>query len=156
MGKRGPKRTPTAILKIRGSRRATERPDRGTVAEMPEAPAWLTGAALEMWNELSPLLFNANVLTMRDRNALARYCKLWEQWRKATDFVDKYGTTYPSTDANGNTIFRRHTQAIEARNLATILARLEAAFGLEPSARASVGVGAESRPSSLAAFKRSG
>jgi P27 family predicted phage terminase small subunit len=117
----------------------------------------MAGPALDMWHELAPLLFNAGVLTRRDRNALSRYCKLWEQWRKATEFIDKYGSTYPSTDAQGNTIFRRHSQAIEARNLATILARLEAAFGLEPSARAgATGTGSETKPLTLADYKRSG
>jgi P27 family predicted phage terminase small subunit len=107
---------------------------------MPDPPNWLAGEALEMWNEIAPLLFNANVLTMRDRHALARLCKMREQYRKCIEFTDKYGLTYPSKDAQGNTVFRRHTQAIEARNLATIIARLEAAFGLEPSARATTGM----------------
>lgn len=156
MGKRGPKRTPTAILKIRGSRRANDRPDGSTIAEMPDPPSRLSGRALEVWHEYAPLIFNAKVLTLRDRNALARYCELTEQYEKALAFVQKYGTTYPSTDAQGNTIFRRHSQAIEVRNLSAILARLEAAFGLEPSARASAGMPQEARPTSLAAFKRSG
>jgi hypothetical protein len=46
-----------------------------------------------------------------------------EQYRKCIEFTDKYGLTYPSKDAQGNTVFRRHTQAIEARNLATIIAQ---------------------------------
>lgn len=154
MGKRGPKKTPTAILKIRGSRRANERPDRAVAAEMPEAPPRLTARAKELWDELAPRLFDANVLTLRDRYALARYCELKEQYEKALAFIQRYGTTYPVTDANGNTKFCRHSQAIEVRNLATILARLEAAFGLEPSARATSGIPSDAKPSSLAAFKR--
>lgn len=155
MGKRGPKKTPTAILKIRDSRRARERPDRHVQAEQPEPPAWLAGPALDMWNELAPLLYRAGVLTRRDRHALARLCKMREQYRSYVEFTDKYGLTYPTKDANGNTVFRKHAQALEARALATIIARLEAAFGLEPSARASAtGTGDEVKPLSLADYKR--
>lgn len=157
MGKRGPKRTPTAILKIRGARRASDRPDRHVVAEMPEPPKRLSGEALDEWNELAPLIFNANMLTLRDRGALARLCKMRVQYWNCVDFIDKYGRTYVTTDAQGNKVFRRHAEAIEARNLATIIARLEAAFGLEPSARAgATGTGSETKPLTLADYKRSG
>lgn len=156
MGKRGPKKTPTAILKIRGTRRANERPDRVVVAEMPEPPNWLAGEALEEWNELAPLIFNANMLTLRDRGALARLCKMRVQYRQCIEFTDKYGMCFHGKDKDGNLVTKRHAEAIEARNLATIIARLEAAFGLEPSARATAGMSTEPKPSSLAAFKRSG
>jgi P27 family predicted phage terminase small subunit len=68
---------------------------------MPDAPNWLAGEALDMWNEIAPLLFNAGVLTLRDRHALARLCKMREQYRKCIEFTDKYGLTYPSKDAQG-------------------------------------------------------
>lgn len=110
-----------------------------------------------MWHEITPLIFDAGILTKRDRHALARLCKMRAQYRQCVEFTDKYGLTYPSKDAQGNTVFRRHAQAIEGRSLATIIARLEAAFGLEPSSRASVsGAPGESRPLSLADYKRSG
>lgn len=156
MGKRGPKKTPTAILKIRGSRRANERPDRAVVAEMPEPPGWLTGEALEMWNELAPILFDAGVLTLRDRHALARLCKMRIQYRQCVEFTDKHGMTFHGKDLAGNLISKRHAETIEQRNLAPIIARLESAFGLEPSSRAGGnGLPADTpKPKSVAAYKR--
>lgn len=155
MGKRGPKPTPTAILDLRGSRRADDRPDLRVHAEMPEPPAWLVGAALEMWHELAALLYHAKVLTRRDRNALARYCRLWERWRRAEEQVDKVGLMLVGRDKDGNPVMRRNPVAIEARNLAAILDRMEAAFGLNPSSRAAIGFldRSEARPETLAAYK---
>lgn len=158
MGSRGPKPTPTAILAIRGSRKASDRPDLRVNAELPDPPEWLTGSALDMWNELAPLLFHAKVLTKRDRNALARYCRLWHRWRQAEEQVDRIGMSIVSKGSDGNVELRRNPVAIEARNLAAMLDRMEAAFGLNPASRSAIGFldRSESRPDTLAAYKQLG
>lgn len=158
MGSRGPKPTPTAILELRGSKRAADRPDLRVHPELPDPPAWLTGPGLEMWGELAPMLYHAKVLTKRDRNALARYCRLWERWRRAEEQVDRIGLMLVGKDSEGNAVVRRNPVAIEARNLAAMLDRLEAAFGMNPASRSAIGFldRAEVAPTSLAAYKQSG
>lgn len=158
MGSRGPKPTPTAILDLRGSKRAADRPDLRVHPELPDPPSWLVGPALDMWHELAPMLYHAKVLTRRDRNALARYCRLWHRWRLAEEQVDQIGLMLVGKDAAGNAVVRRNPVAIEARNLAAMLDRLEAAFGLNPASRSAIGYldRSEARPETLAAYKQSG
>lgn len=158
MGSRGPKPTPTAILDLRGSKRASDRPDLRVHPELPDPPEWLLGEALAMWHELAPMLYHAKVLTKRDRNALARYCRLWHRWRQAEEKVDQIGMMLVAKDKDGNVEIRRNPVAIEARNLAAMLDRMEASFGLNPASRATIGYldRAEVRPASLAAYKQSG
>ena len=157
MGIRGPKKTPTAILELRGSKRASDRPDLRVHAELPDPPVWLDGPALDMWHELAPMLYHAKVLTKRDRNALARYCRIWHRWRQTELQVDKLGMSLVKLDKNKQPELQRNPLAIEARNLAALLDRMEAAFGLNPAARASIGFldRSEARPASLAAYKQS-
>jgi P27 family predicted phage terminase small subunit len=76
MGKRGPKKTPTNILKIRGSSLVKDRPKNEPipVAGMPEPPEWVQGEALAEWNRKAPLLYEQGTLTLVDGNALGAYC----------------------------------------------------------------------------------
>ncbi len=79
MGKRGPKPTPTAVLKLRGSTLVTGRREAAEVqgpAGTPDAPEWLDEEARAAWDRIVPLLEGMGVLTRIDGNALARYCRL--------------------------------------------------------------------------------
>lgn len=144
MGLRGPKKTPTAVLKMTGSWRANGRPDSQEPAEMPPPPSWLAGRVLEVWKELAPVLLQKGVLTVRDRNALARYCQLWHRWRQAEEFIDTYGSTYTITKTEKATgkekvvNTKAHPQARLALALNTLLEKLEADFGMNPAARADI------------------
>lgn len=63
MGKRGPKPTPTALLKLRGSWRAGTRD--GEPEATPEGvpcPAWLGDRAREHWDEIHPMLVGWGVM----------------------------------------------------------------------------------------------
>jgi len=139
MGKRGPKPTPTAVLKLRGSGLVTNRIDRHTQAERPDRPSYLTDEAATMWDELVDLLFSARVLTKRDRNALGRYCLTWDRWREAEEFITENGTTYESATKQGGLIHRQYPQVRQSQQWSQLLARLEAEFGLCPASRAGMG-----------------
>lgn len=83
MGKRGPQKTPTAILEHRGSWLAKTRKDEPVYkAGDISPPSWLTGEALIVWNDLLPRLKDSNVLTDIDWRLLARYCAYWVMWLK--------------------------------------------------------------------------
>lgn len=85
--KRGRKPKPTSLKLLEGSR-----DDRINHAEpkfqpgSDAAPEWLTGLALDHWNELAPLLASSRVLSAGDRTNLALLCQLYQRWR--TDFDD--------------------------------------------------------------------
>jgi P27 family predicted phage terminase small subunit len=139
---RGPAPTPDAVLRARGSRRAG-RPDE-TPSPPPgrtDPPSWLSEEAREVWTELSSVLEEMGVLTVADRHALARYCRLHVRWRRAEDFIDKHGPAHPLKDGNGNVkCLMPFPQVSEAAKLAVILTRMEQEFGLTPSSRTRVKV----------------
>ena len=49
------------------------------------AEVWLDGIALELWNELEPILSAARVLTIADRTALALLCDDYQRVRTDPD-----------------------------------------------------------------------
>ncbi|MBX3322233.1 MAG: phage terminase small subunit P27 family [Phycisphaeraceae bacterium] len=142
MGARGPRPTPTPILKLRGSRLADLNRNEPQPREgLPDAPAWLEDEALDVWHQLVPQLDEMGVLTAIDGMALARYCTLWVQWVRAAMFVNRHGTTYPLKDGNGNIkCFAQFPEVAIVNKLSLALSRLEAEFGLTPSARTRINV----------------
>jgi P27 family predicted phage terminase small subunit len=140
MGKRGPKPTPTAELRLRGTARADRARDEPTPAPgVPRCPAWLDDHAKHAWRQLVPQLVTMRVLAAVDRNALARYCVLWGRWKAAELFLQKNGSVYTLKDSNGAVrCVQQFPQVGIAHRLAAALSRLEAEFGMTPSARARI------------------
>jgi P27 family predicted phage terminase small subunit len=146
MGRRGPPKTPTAALQARGSWRAEERKDAEMPDGIPDAPPHLKGPARELWFRLLPLLTTARILRQTDGQALARYCTLWQRWRECEEFVDKVGMVRYVKDETGSVVdVIQYPQVATSMRLAEALTRLEDRFGLNPSARASVG-SADAKP----------
>ena len=137
--RRGPAPTPTKILELRGSNRTKRnrknepRPDKGR----PRCPAWLKGNARSEWKRLVEMTDRMGILTKVDGNALARYCRLWQRWRMAEDFIEEHGDQYPVKSRNGkDTVgFRIFPSAKIASILCVELRRLECEFGLTPASR---------------------
>ncbi len=140
MSKRGPKPTPTAVRKLRGSTLVSKRREAAEVkgpAGAPDRPDWLDDEARLAWDRVVPLLEGMGVLTRVDGNALARYCRLWSRWRKAESFIEEKGEMYPLRDDKGGVkCFMQWPQVAIANKLAQQLTRLEQEFGMTPSARA--------------------
>jgi phage terminase small subunit len=97
MGTRGPKRTPTKILKMRGSWRANAREGEPIPAsKAPPCPRWLTEKAeRSVWRTLVARLMALGIIGEIDQFALGRYVRLFIQWRKMDDFVKEYGECFP-------------------------------------------------------------
>jgi P27 family predicted phage terminase small subunit len=129
-------------LKLRGSKRVTRKREEREVhgpEGTPDRPDWLDADAAQVWDRLVPLLQAMGVLTRIDGNALGRYCRLWSRWRKAEDFIDSRGEMYPIKDEKGAVrCFQQWPQVSIANKLAAQLSRLEAEFGMTPSARARI------------------
>jgi P27 family predicted phage terminase small subunit len=140
MGKRGPRPTPTAVLKLRGTHRPHRtrnepEPPPGT----PPCPAWLDEQGKNTWGQLVPQLEAMGVLREVDANALGRYCVLWGRWRAAEDFLQKNGSVYTLKDEAGKVrAVMQFPQVSIAHKLALALARLEAEFGMTPSSRSRI------------------
>lgn len=128
MGKRGPKPTPTTVLKKRGSWRGDRAPEPEIEPlDSLTPPESLSDDAAEVWGQLAPSLSTAGLLTTADAPAFARYCDLLVAWRDQMARVHDDAT--PS--------------AISAlAKLDAMVRRAETAFGLTPSDR--VGLPAKS------------
>ena len=140
MGSRGPARTPTQILSLRGSwlAKTREGEPKGDPA-VPHCPKWLRKEGKALWKEIVPQLAAMGVLARCDRNAIGRYCQVYAKWREAEEFLKEHGTVYPEKDATGRVVvLREYPQVQQAMKLAEQLLRLEREFGLTPSARSNI------------------
>lgn len=133
MGKRGPKKTPTATLKIRGSWRAGQRggepQPEGAIGPCPD---WLKEFGREKWEEVVAILQPLGLATPADRDALTRYCHAWQDFREAIDFIEKHGPEIV-TD-KGNLIPNPAVHRMQAAQ--NRLDRIGGKFGMTPSERA--------------------
>ena len=138
MGRKGPAAHPVAIQRRRGKQPLKAHTLAPTVAS-PELPTWLTKGGQFAWSDLVPLLIELGVLSRIDGNALARYCHLWDRWRKAEDFLLANGEVCEVRDDEGRVVSTRAWPQVDiAFRLAQALLRLEQEFGMTPSARSRI------------------
>ena len=148
MGSRGPAPTPLAILQARGSKcdRAADNPP--SLPGRPGMPKRLTPNAKRVWKRLIPMLERMGVLNQIDGFQLERYCTVFARWREAEDFIAKNGSTYTVKgdtacyvgEVNGVRVvgFMEYPQVKRAAQLDETLRKIEAQFGMTPSARARI------------------
>lgn len=121
--------TPSAILKMRGSRRADQGgAEPALPVRMPDCPHWLSADARLEWERLSPLLLEMGIISEADRAALAMCCQAWSDFVKASKEMERDGRT---PEMRGHA--RRDLNAAVERFL-----KLAGQFGLTPSARARI------------------
>ena len=141
MGSRGPAPTPTTLKLLRGNpgKRPVNDREPKPPRTRPRRPKWLEGDGRKAWEDLVPLLDGMGVLTLVDRRALARYCKLWARWVTLSKLIDEHGEVYPVRDKEGKTVaFRMLPQVKIVESLSAELRQLEREFGLTPSARSRI------------------
>lgn len=159
MGQRGPRPTPTAILKLRGSWRghandAEPQPPPGA----PDCPDWLTAAAVAVWDQVVARV-PPGVLTRVDGNALGRYCDAMVRWKKAAKWVEENGEVYPIKDQAGKLkCLMQFPQVTQYNKLSALLLKFEQEFGLTPSSRSRIQIPDAATPqqSNKARFFRAG
>ena len=124
MANPGPKPTPTAILKARGSWRAKTREGEPEFeVGAPEPPAWLAGKAVTWFRQTSEILAERGVMTQADRVALA----MWAQ--ALSDYLDARDAAEPR----------------EARHYWDMVMRGCRDFGMTPASRTGIKVDKEPR-----------
>lgn len=141
MGSRGPQPKPTALRIAQGN------PGRRELNELEPVPppgrisppAFVTGVALQIWNEVSPVMIAMRTLTTADVYPFGRYCCAFARYLELRDAMwakGWTGTTYPLKSDSGKARgVCELPQAAELRRLHEILSRAEDRFGLSPSAR---------------------
>ena len=84
MGQRGPKPTPTKLLKLRGSWRAKlNKNEPKPKIQAPSIPGHLSKEAVAEWERIVPELKRLGLLAKIDRAALSGYCQSWARWVNA-------------------------------------------------------------------------
>lgn len=120
MGNRGPQKTPTAVLKARGSWRAVVRKDEPALSpSLPKCPRWLNDDAKKFWKKIAPHVFNMGIMTDADEFQLALLCDQAVFYQKASEDRDMGACT----------------------KILPSLMKLCGKFGLSPSDRAGLAVG---------------
>ena len=140
MGKRGPRPKPNRLKQLQGSWRGNinkrePKPD----PAVPPCPKWLDFYAKRVWRRLVKQLVACGLLTSIDGNLFARYCRTYSRYRRAEEFIEKYGETYPLKTADGKVkFFATFPQVHTAARLSDQLSRMEQELGLSPSARSRI------------------
>ena len=110
---------PTELLKLKGSWRAKERGDEPKPQKgSPEVPHGLSDNAKKVWDEVSPLLGNMNVLTVVDGTALEMLCETYVRWRDAEDKIRKHGTVFPIRNDDGSVRYLQQSPFVGQANQA--------------------------------------
>ena len=150
MGKRGPKPTPTAILKLRGAWRGelNKHEPQPPKCKNIQPPKYLSDRAKVIWGRIFPIVRDMKVMTVADVNALGRYCDTLAIWKDISDFVNKHGVAMPviEEDFEGDgkervvvkkrvVGFKQYPQAKQYLEYSASLSGFEQSFGLTPSAR---------------------
>ena len=152
MGKRGPKRTPTATLKLRGSRLAAGRADNARVkAALPSMPRWLGTHAKTEWKRVAKPLRDAGILTELDRTALALYCCAVDDFLTCREIIAHDGSIL--TSAKGGRY--QHPAVGMMTNAWSRVLKGGAEFGLSPTSRPSIYAVTTPPPDRLDEFLRS-
>lgn len=154
MGRRGPPPTPTAIRKLRGNpgKRALNKAEPVPPPGPTDAPAWLDGKALAMWERISPILRQMRVLDTSDTDALALLCDAYADYLAARDFVKKHGRTYTVSIQKGEELdaesglmtpvwelrYRVRPEVIIKQEAWKRIRAMMQEFGMTPSARSRV------------------
>ncbi len=137
MGQRGPLRTPTKVLAMRGSWLADTRNDEPEPASgSPQCPKGLVAPARRHWKRVVRDLAGMRILARCDQQAIGRYCQMTVRWWELEAFLTQEGSTY--TDEHGRLC--EYPQAGQAVRLADQLLKLEKHFGLTPAARAGMAI----------------
>lgn len=134
MGKRGPSPTPTAILSIRGSKRAKlNKSEPQPLRGKPLVPRHLDDDedSAHVFNEVCDLLDSMQVLTIADGRVISRYAEMWCMWARVRRRLHHHGEDYVSLGKIKPDV-RLLLQLSEA------MRRIEAELGLTPSARSRI------------------
>jgi P27 family predicted phage terminase small subunit len=140
MGLRGPARTRTKVLRLRGTFRkdrhgAGAEPEYSPLAELPEAPGFFDDVALFEWNRVGVELVAKRLLTEVDLAPFTAYCLNVARMVKAEREVQKDGLT-----VLGPMGIKAHPSVLIGRQCGAEVLKFAKEFGLTPASRTRVSV----------------
>jgi len=97
----------------------------------PRCPAHLSAVARNEWRRLAGPLFDAGILTIADRAALAAYCQAWARWIEAEEQLKKT----PALLKTPSGYVQQSPWLSVANKQLELMGRFMAELGLTPTAR---------------------
>ena len=133
MGRRGPAKTPTVKLKLRGSWRADKRGGEVKAkSAVPNPPAAMSREAKAEWKRVVKELDALGLIAKMDRAALTILCNAWGDYVDARAKLKKTGKTF--RNAKGE--IKPHPYVKIMNDAVTKWYQMCKEFGLSPSSRA--------------------
>ena len=142
MGERGPRPTPSSMLRLRGSWRADlnanePQPTSGT----PAKPEDLEPLASAVWDHMVRELSAMRVLTIADGYALEMLARTWSKWQEAESNLAKHGPVFPIRNPDGTLKYLQQSPYVAiARHVGDQVLKLLREFGLTPSSRTRIAI----------------
>ena len=133
MSKPGPKRKPTKILKLHGSRWAKGRSDIEVEIEIPECPDGLGEIGRQHWADIVPRIAKKAILADIDWPKLKIMCRIWERLETLEPAAKLPVKRGPAGGTQANEAF----YAVE--KLWMLYDRYSSQFGMGPANRAGMG-----------------
>lgn len=139
MSRRGRARTPTKVLKLRGTYRKdrhgleSDEPQFAALTELPEPPGFLDDVAQYEWHRVGPDLVEQGLLTTVDLAAFTCYCLNVARMVAAEKQINVDGMVVPGPRGP-----RAHPAVLIARQCGAEVRKFAQEFGLTPSARTRV------------------
>lgn len=134
MGRRGPRKTPTGILRLRGSWRGKKRDGEVKIkSEVPTPPAMLSREAKAEWKRVVKELDALGLIAKIDRAALTILCNAW------SDYVDARSNLKTPKDRiyeNDKGEIKAHPFVKIMNDAQTNWHRMCKEFGMAPASRA--------------------
>lgn len=155
MGKRGPKKKPTALRVFEGNPGHVPigneaKPD----PSIPTPPDHLSDVALVEWRRVTPHLSAIGLLSQIDRASLAAYCQAYARWVEAETAMAKYGAVLFTREQKWPVLSPYYTIAMQS---AKQMKEFMSEFGMSPASRVGLKVDGDARQADeLDEFKRSG
>ncbi|WP_081494573.1 phage terminase small subunit P27 family [Bradyrhizobium yuanmingense] len=140
MGRRGPKPQPEGIRQQKAPVRSRQRKTIAAVqpgvssAAAGDAPDWLKGEGLKIFERMAPTLRGMKLLTDTDVPAFARYCAHYARWLDLQKRMKNGGDIYEIETASGK-VLRAHPAFTMADRLDRMMLAFEDRFGLNPAER---------------------
>lgn len=157
MGARGPAKTPTALVKLRGNpgrRRLPKGEPKPSAAAVVDPPAWLRAEAKQEWYAILPALKALGLYTEVDRAALANYCIAYADLQIAERELQLKGDTQEIVTKSG--LMEAQSPWVFIKNRAQVQCNKWAReFGFTPASRASLATGESGEDDELSAWRKS-
>lgn len=137
---KGRKPKPSTLRLLQGKRghrplNSREPKPETAIPDCPEVVSTLPAAKLK-WDELTPKLYRAGILTEVDGDALAAYCTEYAHYVDCENFVRENGSVMTLRDDKGNVKWCQPVpqETLRAKHLEK-MRQLLVEFGMTPSAR---------------------